>query len=154
VARVRIVVAALATASVLSVVGAAWSVSASSMRTPDDGSSQYYSGFYQAGDPLNLSYATIPEGRYWLGYSMTVTADSPNPDAQLVCSFVDPNGQIEYLRDDLKVTDVNGTSQVVERRSTFELPSITIALRCVPTVSGHFSAQFSDIYVTIERSGD
>jgi hypothetical protein len=154
VARGRIVVAALAAASVLSLVGAAWSVSSSAARTPTDGSSQYYNGYYEAGDSLNLNYATIPDGRYALGYSMTVVADSPTPDALLVCSFVDPNGRIGYLADNYTVFPADGTPQQLDLNQPYELPSITIALRCSPTTSGELSVQFTNIAVTIDRVGD
>jgi hypothetical protein len=154
VARVRIVVAALAAASVLSLAGAAWSVSSSAARIPDDGSSQYYNGYYEAGDPLNLNYATIAEGRYALGYSMTVVADSPAPDALLVCSFVDPNGRIDYLANNYMVFPADGTPQQIDLNQPFDLPSLTIALRCSPTLSGELSVQFSNIAVTIDRVAD
>ena len=147
-------VAALAAATVLCVLGAAWTVSSSAARTPTDGSSQYYNGYYEAGEPLNLSYATIPDGQYVLGYSMTMLANSAAPDALVNCSFVDPNGQIGYLSTDFSVSPADGTVKRIERQAAFDLPSLTIALRCSPTVTGEFSAQFSDIAVTIERVGD
>ena len=146
--------AVLVAASVLSTLGVAWSVSSSASRIPDDGSSQYFNGYYAAGESINLNYSTIPDGRYWLGYSMDVVADSPAPDATLFCSFVDPNGRIDYLMSALVVTAANGKPQSLENRSAFELPSLTIALRCTPSVEGELSAQFTNIKVDIERIPD
>jgi hypothetical protein len=114
----------------------------------------YIWGYFTSTDRLPLDYLSLDAGRYRLHYSVDITAIAQGPRTTLSCSFEDPNGVIGYLQRDKQVVPTRGVRTHVAFTGPFQLPDITVALRCVPSEAGQLAVRFTDLSVTAIRLGD
>jgi hypothetical protein len=99
-----------------------------------------FTGRFSAVDPIRLTNKTITGGRYLVGYSMQVLFSTTEP-VTLACSVIDTNGIITGLNG-MSRTVPSGKWTNIEVENTYELPDLTLGIRCVPTVM-HCSPQSS-----------
>ena len=156
-ARSRPLAGVLAVVFAIAALPLAGAVTASAVATthigdgpgPSSTVTPYFDGYYEENSALPLGYTTLAEGRYRLGYSLEVRATSSEPDTELRCNFADSNGIIGYLAGEVQRVPADGTLHHLEYTRVFPLPEITVALRCAPSRTGHFTADFRVTSVSV-----
>ena len=129
-----------------------WSFAAGapSKASADRGDDLYVAGYYSVDESITLAYRTVTYGEYDLGYSMEVRLTTSDASTVLECGWVDPNFVIGYLDSSPReVVAALGTATPLAFTGFFQLPNVTIALRCSPSQTGELSAQFSNVELAI-----
>jgi len=116
--------------------------------SPIDVRNPYFAGYYTPTDTLDLGYRSLAAGRYNLAFSMTVRSTAESPGVALNCNFADPNGVVGYLAGSVRTVLADGEAISIVFDGDFEIPEVTVALRCSPTSAGHLEAQFTDVTLT------
>lgn len=102
------------------------------------------SGYYTPDQPLVVSNLTIGDGVYRVGYSANVLFLPDNPLAELRCWIVDTAGRIEFFDDGVREVPPRLWTRI-SARSVYDLPALTLGLRCRPTENGGLTAMFREV---------
>jgi len=109
------------------------------------------SGFHEAGEKFDLGGRTVDGGRYTAGYSLEAKLLSPMTDVTLNCMLVDLSGRLTNLRQPAMVVRADGEWTTLGFEDVFELPEVTLSIRCTPSASGDMSASFRDVTITTQK---
>jgi hypothetical protein len=140
--RVTAVVAAAVVVALLGA-GAVWAAT----RGPGDGSSLLV-GHYRPTDKITLQNRTVADGVYRVSYGAQVRFFSSVPGAELSCGLVDASGRIGYLDDATFPVAAGGAWTRIGDTATYDVPEITLGIRCSPTVSGSVGIAYRDVTLT------
>jgi len=120
---------------------------------PSDGITSF-TGYHRGGESVRIENLTIADGRYRIGYAMDVQLLSRDPEAVVRCGIVDNNGTIEYLGQ-VKTEARAGDGWVrLAWEATYDLPEITLGIRCAPTTAGVFTLRVRDVALTALPTAD
>jgi len=135
------------------VVAVAASVGSSALRAakPELTGTTLVSGFHEAGEKFDLGGRTVDGGRYTAGYSLEAKLLSPMTDVTLDCMLVDLSGRLTNLRQPSMVVRADGEWTTLGFEDVFELPEVTLSIRCTPSASGEISASFRDVRITTQK---
>jgi len=137
-----------ASAAVLVGVGAVW---ASAVDPPDD--SALLVGFFRTSEPVALTNLTVVDGAYLVEYGAAVQFHSRLPGAVLECGLVDASGRIGYLDGRVFAVPANTGWVRIGDSTTYDVPEITLGIRCTPTVAGPAGIGYRDMTLTAEPIG-
>ena len=119
------------TAGVLAVVAIAATGAAAAVFAPGTTADQVFAGTFSRDRPVGVTNLTVVDGRYVVAYSMRVYVVSASDSVSLTCSVVDTSGRIAQLPG--LARDVPAGRWVfVEASDVFELPDVTLGVRCAP----------------------
>lgn len=144
----RALVVALCVAAVVSLalLARSWALSAEA-----NGSSsvQTFSGFSSPDSEIAVTNLTIAGGRLDIGYSVKVLVIPREPSSPIQCGLVDTSGRLEFFEASRQDVMPNGWTSLAFD-STYELPELTLGLRCSTQIAGPITVFFSDaeIHVT------
>ena len=141
-------VVAAAAAAVLLGAGAAWA----GMGAPADGSTLIV-GHYRPTDKITLQNRTVADGVYSVTYGARVRFFSAVPGAVLSCGLVDASGRIGYLDDTTFPVPAGGDWTTIGDTATYDVPEITLGIRCSPTVSGSVGISYRDVTLAAVPAG-
>jgi hypothetical protein len=134
---------------VLAVIAAA---AATGCASPDGVAS--FTGYHRVGDSLRIENLTIPDGRYRVDYSVRVQLLSRDPAVSVRCGVVDSNATVGYLEQALTEAGAGDGWVTLSSSNTYELPEVTLGIRCAPTLEGAFSLRVSDVSLTALPTAD
>ena len=89
------------------------------------------SGTFGPDKPITLKNLTVQDGRYLVSYALDVFVTSPAGEITLTCSVVDTTGRLAELPG-LAQTAASGGWQEISAKDVFELPDLTMGIRCYP----------------------
>lgn len=141
--RTRAIGVSVAVAAVvlLGVLGRAW--------FSTDPDQTIFAGTYTSDTDLRVANLTIVGGHVHVGYALDVLYEPSVPTSTLRCGLVDTSGQLDFFAGSSTVAPAGGWTHL-EFASNYDLPDITLGLRCSPSADGAASVTFRDIGITVE----
>ena len=109
-----------------------------------------FSGRFSPDSPIRLTNQTIIGGRYLVGFSMEVLFSPAKDAVTLTCRVVDTSGQIAGFND-LASTVIAGGWTRIEVEQEYDLPDLTLGIRCAPGSRQLLTAEFRDVQLQIEK---
>jgi hypothetical protein len=135
---VIIVVAAIAALLALGALARVWF---SSTSANDD---KVFAGSYSSDSDLRVTNLTIRGGHVHLGYAFDVLFEPAREPGTLRCGLVDTSGSLDFFEGS-RTMAASGTWTHLEFASDYDLPDITLGIRCSPSDDGLASIVFRDI---------
>jgi len=139
--RVLLLVAAVAALIGLGVLARAW------FAPETAAGDKVFAGSYTSDTDLRITNLTIAGGHIRVGYSFDVLFESPEP-ATLRCGLVDTSGRLDFFESS-RQNAPSGAWTHVEFASNYDLPELTLGIRCSPSVDGVMSIAFRDIVLSV-----
>lgn len=110
---------------------------------------QVFSGDYSPTEPVSILNRTIGDGRYLIGYSLWVFTAPQAAPVDVTCTIVDTSGRIAFFAD-LEQTVPSGTWTKIAAQGEFDLPELTLGLRCRPAMPATMSLIVRDVRLDVE----
>jgi len=148
----RRVIAGIAATVVVAVGGVSAVWAAASHDTAPDGAALLV-GYYLPTQQIALSNLTVVEGTYLVEYRAEVQFFASNPTTVLQCGLVDASGRIGYLDDRVFPVPANGAWTRIGDSATYDVPEITLGIRCSATAPGSFGIGYRTVELTAEPAG-
>ena len=104
-------------------------------------------GFYSPSSRITLANRTVAPGTYLLGYGAFVQFYSTSPTALLECGLVDTSGRIGYIDQILSPVEPTGRWTRIGSSAVYEIPEVTLGIRCIPNGEGEIGIGFRDAEV-------
>ena len=113
---------------------------------------RYFASYLAPTDLLDVADTTVDGGTYKVSYAIDVHFTERTSSATLVCGLKDPNHIIlRFSPDSVRSINASAGVQHIEFSSVYELPPISLGIRCHTTVGGLVKAQFSNITLNTEQ---
>jgi len=107
-----------------------------------------FAGAYTSDTDLRVTNLTIAGGHVRVGYSFDVLFDPDRP-ATLRCGLVDTSGRLDFFEGSRQNAPSGAWTHVVFE-SSYDLPELTLGIRCSPSVDGVMSVAFRDAEITVK----
>lgn len=107
-----------------------------------------FSGRFSPDSPIRLVNRTILGGAYTVGYSMDVLFSPARNAVTLTCTIIDTSGRIEGFNG-MSRTIVAGEWTRVEAQNRYDLPDLTLGIRCSPDTRELLTAEFRNVTLTV-----
>lgn len=107
-------------------------------------------GRFSPDDPVSLTNLTVTDGRYLVAYSLDVFISSQTGRVELACSVIDTSGRLAELPGLVRTIET-GSWQRVEAQDTFELPDLTLGVRCYPDRDATLTVVVRDVQLTAQN---
>jgi len=106
---------------------------AATVFAPTPTGERVFAGRYAPDSALTVRNLTVADGLYRVSYSLRIFLEPPLDGHALAvtCSIVDTGGRIEFF-DELDRDLAAGSWVTLEAAGYFELPELTLGLRCAP----------------------
>ncbi|MBC7589933.1 MAG: hypothetical protein H7226_02665 [Salinibacterium sp.] len=106
-------------------------------------SEQTFSGFYTSDSDIRVTNLTINGGHIEVGYSVDVLVVPNGVATGIRCGMVDTSGRLDFFEASRTRAEV-GRWSALAFDARFELPELTLGLRCSPDRSGPLTVIFRD----------
>jgi len=115
------------------VAAVAVTIAAGTVFAPAQSDERTFSGRYSPNSPISLVNLSVADGLYRIAYSAQMYVDPPRDGLRLTltCGIVDTSGRIEFFDELDRQVDAGGWV-TVEASGNYELPELTLGLRCNP----------------------
>jgi len=110
-------------------------------------------GFYRPTQQIALSNLTVVEGTYLVEYGAEVQFFADEKTTVLYCGLVDASGRIGYLDDTVFPVPADGAWTPIGDSATYDVPEITLGIRCSPTAPGAFGIGYRGVSLTATPVG-
>lgn len=104
---------------------------------------QTFSGYYTPETQLRVANLTTPAGRLTLGYRVDVLLAPGSTATVVVCRLVDTSGRLQQFVGSETRASV-GSWQQLAFEASFDVPELTLAIRCSPDRAGVSTIVFRD----------
>lgn len=108
-----------------------------------------FAGTYTSDTDLRVANLTIVGGHVRVAYALDVLYEPDAARGTLRCGLVDTSGQLDFFAGS-STTAPAGAWTHLEFASNYDLPDITLGVRCSPSGNGVASVTFRDIGLTAE----
>jgi hypothetical protein len=143
-------VAWIAAAAVVAV-GGLGVVRAGADVTPDGSSLRV--GYFQPGEQIALTNLTVADGTYRVRYGAEVQFFADRTDTVLACGLIDASGRIGYIDDTTFAVPGTGAWTRVGEDAAYDLPAVTLGIRCSPSAAGSFGVGYRDASLMATPAG-
>lgn len=116
---------------------------------PPDKSSHTFAGAFTPETQLSVRNLTILGGRVRLAYSFDVLLEHPDDRATLRCGLIDTSGTLEFFESS-RTNAPEGAWTHLEYAANFDLPELTLGIRCSPSDGAVMSVVFRDVALTAD----
>lgn len=99
------------------------------------GGDRFISGWFGPERPVALVNRTIGDGEYRVAYALQLLVVPQGAPVVVTCTVVDTSGRIGFF-DGLERTVESGRWVTIEAEGDFDLPDLTLGLRCAPDGTG------------------
>lgn len=106
-----------------------------------------YTGQFGPDDPVSLGNLTIADGRFDVGYRLEVLLVPRGAPVRIACTIVDTSGRIGFF-DGLARTLEPGRWTTLTADGSFDLPELTLGLRCAPDDAATFDLIVREAVIT------
>ena len=146
--RTRVVVAIAAVVALLGLgmLARLWFGAPAGGTAADD---KVFAGTYTSDTDLRVGNLTIAGGHVRVGYSFDVLFE-PEAPGTLRCGLVDTSGRLDFFGGS-QLTAESGVWTHLEFEAPYELPELTLGIRCSPSDDGVASAAFRGIRIFEEK---
>lgn len=109
-----------------------------------------YAGRFSSVEPVALTNLTLSDGRYRISYSMRIyIADQSVPRVNVLCGVTDVSGRLSELPGLARLVPTNQWI-LVAATDAFELPDLTIGIRCSPDRPADLTVIVRQLMLTAE----
>ena len=105
-----------------------------------------FAGRYGPGSDLQVANLSIPGGRVTVGYSVEVLFLPDGRPSSMHCGLVDTSARLDFFAGSHTVAP-SGEWTKLEFADDYDLPEITLGIRCSPERSGGLTVVFRDAEV-------
>ncbi len=112
---------------------------------------QVFSGLYVSDTDIQVTNLTIDGGRVDAGYSVDVLLMPREHDAGIRCRLVDTTGRLEFF-DASSMVVKPGRWASLTFEAAYELPELTLGLRCASQTSGPLTVLFRNAQIYAESA--
>ncbi len=116
--------------------------------SPEPTGDTVFAGTYTSDTDLRVANRSIIGGHMQLGYSLDVLFNSGPEPANLRCGLVDTSGTLDFFESS-RTFAPSGEWSHLEFESTYELPKLTLGLRCSPSIDGTMSMVFRNVTLDV-----
>lgn len=116
--------------------------------TPEGPGTQTFAGAFTSETELGVRNLTIQGGHIRVSYSLDVLFEHPEPDATLRCGLIDTSGRLEFFEGSRTNAPV-GEWTHLDFALDYELPELTLGIRCSPSADGVMSAVFRNVELAV-----
>jgi hypothetical protein len=102
-------------------------------------------GYLRAGEQVPLANLTVADGTYRVGYGAEVQFFADRPSTVLECGLIDASGRIGYIDDAVFRVPGNGAWTRLGDDEAYDLPAVTLGVRCSPSSAGSFGIGYRDV---------
>ena len=141
--RVLVIVGAVLVVAALAALVRVWFAPAG------DTGDRLFAGSYTSDTDLRVANLTIAGGHVRLGYSIDVLFEPDRP-ATLRCGLVDTSGRLDFFQSSRQDVPAGAWTHVVFE-SSYDLPELTLGIRCSPSVDGVMSVAFRRAEITVRQ---
>ena len=99
------------------------------------GADRFISGWFGPERPVALVNRSLSFGEYRIAYTIELLIAPQGPPVEVTCGVVDTTGRIAFF-DSLDRTVESGRWVTIEAQGDFDLPDLTLGLRCAPDGTG------------------
>ncbi len=110
-------------------------------------------GYFQPGQQIPLTNLTVADGTYRVKYGVEVQFFADRRDTVLECGLIDASGRIGYLDDTVVPVPGNGKWTRLGATASYDVPAITLGIRCSPSAAGSFGIGYRDVSLTATPVG-
>jgi hypothetical protein len=110
---------------------------------PDPSDDKVFSGIYTSDTDIRVTNLTISGGHVRVGYALDVLY-RPSEPGTLRCGLVDTSGSLDFFEASRTMAQSGGWTHL-EYAADYDLPELTLGIRCSPSQSGPASMAFRDI---------
>lgn len=117
---------------------------------PATATSKVFAGTYTSDTDLRVTNLTIGGGHVRVRYAFDVLFEPRSPDAGtgvLRCGLVDTSGRLDFFESSRR-NALSGAWTHVVYESNYDLPELTLGIRCSPSIDGVMSIAFRNIILT------
>ncbi|MBG6054765.1 hypothetical protein IWX81_001155 [Salinibacterium sp. CAN_S4] len=104
---------------------------------------QTFSGFYTSDSDIRVTNLTINGGHTAVGYSVDVLVVPNGVSTGIRCGMVDTSGRLDFFEASRTRAEA-GTWTTLAFDANFELPELTLGMRCSPDRTGQLTVIFRD----------
>ncbi len=115
-----------------------------------DPDAQVLAGRFGPERPLVLSNLSVPDGRYEVSAEVDLVVSGVQQPLNLTCRLIDTSGQLNQFGGAILSVAHSGVVAVTFT-STYELPDITLGLRCYPDTDVVLDVLVRSAKITTER---
>ena len=121
--------------------------------TPGTSTGKVFAGTYTSDTDLRVTNLTIGGGHLKVRYAFDVLFEPKGPDADtgvLRCGLVDTSGRLDFFESSRR-NALTGSWTHVEYEANYDLPELTLGIRCSPSIDGVMSIAFRNIILTVTQ---
>lgn len=107
-----------------------------------------FAGVYDSDTDFRVANLTIGGGHVRVGYSVDVLYLPQGPASTMRCGLVDTSGRLDFFEGS-RTTAASGQWMTLAYESAYELPELTLGIRCSPNSSGALSVVFRDPVISV-----
>ena len=104
---------------------------------------QTFTGFYSSDSDIRVTNLTIHGGHVAVGYSLDVLVVPNGASTGIRCGMVDTSGRLDFFEAS-RTRAETGTWTRLAFEANFELPELTLGVRCSPDHPGQLTVIFRD----------
>lgn len=105
-------------------------------------------GRYGPDAPIAVLNRTIGDGRYTIGYSLWIYVAPRESPVSVSCTVVDGSGRVAFFAD-LERTAEPGRWTKLAAEGTFDLPEVTLGIRCAPATVATLEVVLRDVRLDV-----
>jgi hypothetical protein len=110
--------------------------------------STFAAGYYGIDESVVIRNLTIDEGSYAVGYSVDLRLVSPVPGAAMACQLDEVSGRLATFQDEPVIVRADDAWTTLTYSESFDVPNITVSLRCRPLVAGQYAITARNVALT------
>ena len=105
-------------------------------------------GRFGPNSPIAVLNRTIEDGRYTIGYSLWIYIAPRGGPVSVSCFVVDGSGRVAFFAD-LERTAAPGRWTKLAAEGTFDLPEVTLGIRCAPAQDATLEVVLRDVRLDV-----
>ena len=120
---------------------------------PGGPTGRLFAGTYTSDTDLRVANLTIGGGHVKVRYAFDVLFAPKGPDADtgvLRCGLVDTAGRLDFFESSRR-NALTGSWTHIEYEANYDLPELTLGIRCSPSIDGVMSIAFRNIILTVTQ---
>ncbi|CAN5323723.1 hypothetical protein BH11ACT5_BH11ACT5_13450 [soil metagenome] len=120
---------------------------------PETPTGKVFAGTYTSDTDLRVTNLTIGGGHVTVRYAFDVLFEPKGPDAAtgvLRCGLVDTSGRLDFFESSRNNAPADSWTHI-EYEANFDLPELTLGIRCSPSIDGAMSIAFRNVILTVTQ---
>jgi hypothetical protein len=113
--------------------------------------STFAAGYYGIDESVVIRNLTIDDGSYIVGYALEMRVVSPVAGGGLSCQLDEVSGRLTSFQETPSTIDADAAWSKLEYFGRFDVPNITVGIRCTPTIAGQYAITVRNVDLYARR---